>query len=781
MSTQLEHWSAHVALLPNVVDTLLATETNAIRFERVCGALYSAANQIVIVSTSRTYDRGRDGRSVSTPAQGHNVEVVICATLAEDLDDKLERDLKRLRDTTAAKHVVYCTAHSLTEHACDAMSARIKSMLPGVVSATVLGRMQLADLGMQYEEVIRKNYLAEMHEIEQTFLQVPQQGEPERVALRLALITQTGDDARELRQRLLRRLVLEALKAQGELTAAAIGSSISQQLHLGTVVNVGFVEGTLQQLREQGLVEFDGELAKLNLEGLNEATAIPKEAPKRFLEGRAAIRTAINILSGHTLTDDHYDRVWNTVMDGLAELFYSQGETMVSMVRSISGDNAGAKAPIERTHLDALGRSVAPLFASQTQGEEVGQALVDMFSEPGTPAFEWLMHLCAVYVMVCSLGLEARSGKAATDALRQLAMVVDTDIALSLLCDGEINAPFVQQLVRGWRAAGGTLLLAKPVLEEVAYHAWIAEQEFRWVKNRIAKIEDGEAYHVIANAFVRTFRKYVRDGTKIGQWHKYIGQYRGNKEYDYGNVLDMLREEYGFEELQAGKVDRKFAREVGAFVHRQLAKDKGRAPEDLDYKAQDKCRRDGLLLSDIKASRDAARGGPGRKCLVVSSSRYLRLAAGKFKRTLGPPDGVLMPGALGCLLTLIPGTHIGMKALRGVLFDTRIAAKMTSVEGYAYRLIAASGEYEVPWSKRGTLRRELGERFLADAKATGQRKSDVRDQVMRSQDPEYSARLISEALSAMAIAPDEKAELEGLRREVRELRAELRATRHSRR
>ena len=138
-----------------------------------------------------------------------------------------------------------------------------------------------------------------------------------------------------------------------------------------------------------------------------------------------------------------------------------------------------------------------------------------------------------------------------------------------------------------------------------------------------------------------------------------------------------------------------------------------------------------------------------------------------------------MPGALGCLLTLIPGVRLGVRALRGVLSDTRIAAKMTSVEGYAYRLIVLSGEYDVPWSRRGTLRRELGERFLEDAKATGQPRKAVRDRVLGSQDPAYSAKMVSDALKAMAVPPESAKEMEALRGEIVRLRAELRAKKYT--
>ena len=277
-----------------------------------------------------------------------------------------------------------------------------------------------------------------------------------------------------------------------------------------------------------------------------------------------------------------------------------------------------------------------------------------------------------------------------------------------------------------------------------------------------------------------TFRRHLLSGTRASSWGRYVGQYRGMRDYDYGPILSILREDFGFEELpSAGRGADAFRSETAKYVLSRRARDLKRDPEELDYKAEDKCRRDGVLLADIKVSRDYARGIGHRKPVILSSSRYMRQAARKFSRELGRPDGVLMPGALGCLLTLIPGVRLGVRALRGVLSDTRIAAKMTSVEGYAYRLIVLSGEYDVPWSRRGTLRRELGERFLEDAKATGQPRKAVRDRVLGSQDPAYSAKMVSDALKAMAVPPESAKEMEALRGEIVRLRAELRAKKYT--
>ncbi|HMK74866.1 MAG TPA: hypothetical protein VK568_01655 [Thermodesulfobacteriota bacterium] len=92
---------------------------------------------------------------------------------------------------------------------------------------------------------------------------------------------------------------------------------------------------------------------------------------------------------------------------------------------------------------------------------------------------------------------------------------------------------------------------------------------------------------------------------------------------------------------------------------------------------------------------------------------------------------------------------------------------------YAYRLIASSGEFDLPWSKRVTLQRELGERILLDAKQTGEPVKRVRERVLRSGNPEYSAKILSDALDKMAVTPKIEKELKQLRKEVKRLKEEL--------
>lgn len=782
-----------MALLPGIVRNLLEVEDNSTRFERVCTALYRDAEGIELVSTSRTWDLGRDARAISVKKGGKALPGVLCATLSADLDAKVRADVQRLAATTLTTSIVYCSSRALSEAACNRLEADIRKLYPSAVAVRVLGQVQLADLAERFEPTFRTHYSTEIGTIEQALLRPTDSPSPEAIGLRLALLTQVGDDAFALRAELGKRLVVDALLQDAPKNPGNLAVMISGQLHLPRTLSTNYISTLVTDLEREGLVSVTPRGISLTTAGVSFARRVPAEASSRLLEGRIAIRDAIKKLSGHSLTDDQYERVWRTVQEGLADLFYSQGTTILHMISTVIGGDVNVPLAEDRVVLETLGDRVASLFSNRDQGAEVRQALIDVFSEKESVAFRWLTQVCSVYVMMCSLGLEGLSQREISRALLGLRLVPDSDILLSLLCIRESNHEEVVRIVNGWRALGGRLLMASPVLEESAYHASISGYDYRAVRDQLAAMNDASANRLIANAFVRTYRKlFVEADRKLG-WDRYIGAFRGDNERDYGRILEILREEYGFDRLpEASDEYRDLRDRIRRFLVDLISRSKerqsgsGRAPEHaaepVDFRVLDKCSRDGVLMADIASARDAARrAGVGGTTIVVSSSLRLRQADEAFRDALGRPEAVMSTAAVACLLTLAPGVQMGLGTMRGVLFDLGVAERFSSIDMYAYRIIAASSQYEVPPAKRVTLQRELASRLLEDARARGKSVHELRERIFRSGNPEYSAKIVSDALDRMAVLPEVQKELDELRRQVHSLEAELEEERRRRR
>jgi hypothetical protein len=677
-----------MALTVGIISLLFKSEDSPTRFERVCLDLYREAEGVDLVGTSQTWDLGRNGRRISI---GHRaLEGVLCATLDRDLDEKIENDIKRLGMTTETKAIVYCTSQELSEQSCDDLEARIRVLYPDAESVRVLGQRQLVDLGQRYEHVLNRHYAGELENIKQALIEEkPHEPEVEKVGLRLALMTQTTDDARQLRQELSRRLVLEALKLHGSQTPGQLAATISRQLHLPRSVTGHYIEEIIRELEDNKYVTIEDCKTLITTQGINYIATLPEGAVGKLLEGRVAVRKAIKLLSGHTLSDDQYERLWSCFQDALSDLFYFHGASIVQMICSLMNEESIApRELIAHSYLDQMSKKIKSLFSDPSQGEDVAQAILDMFTEKETDAFKWLTQICTVYVMMCSLGFETFSSQQVENVLKSLKLVPDSDVILSLLCEGERNHPAVQRVLGGWKALGGELLMSKPVLEEVAYHAWISQNDYLQVVDLFDRLTDIEAERIIENAFVRTFRKISPNPRRQNLWGLFINQFRGLSDRDYGSVMQLLREEHGFGQLQEAPRDcDQFAQEVLGFLKQSASQDYGCEIDDLDYRMQDKCVRDSKLLASVYASRAAARTAGFRETtIVLSSATLLKLADQHFREKLGQPDAVLSVVALGCLLALTPGVNMGLGTLRGVLFDLGLAHKFSSAQRYAYRL-----------------------------------------------------------------------------------------------
>jgi hypothetical protein len=239
--------------------------------------------------------------------------------------------------------------------------------------------------------------------------------------------------------------------------------------------------------------------------------------------------------------------------------------------------------------------------------------------------------------------------------------------------------------------------------------------------------------------------------------------------------MEILREEYAFGRLADAEENyRDIPKRACQFLETRRCQIIGIAEEALDYRMKDKCRRDGILFGIVLKARDISRqAGIRGSTIIWSSSRLLKEVDEIFRSELGHPDAVVSTAALGCLLTLTPGVQMGLGTLRGVLFDSGLAARLTPLQRYAYRLISASEQFDLPWSKRVTLQKELGERLLADARARGEPLQEIRKRVLKSDNPEYSVKILVDTLDEMAVTPKIGKELAKARQEVKRLEREL--------
>ncbi len=104
-------------------------------------------------------------------------------------------------------------------------------------------------------------------------------------------------------------------------------------------------------------------------------------------------------------------------------------------------------------------------------------------------------------------GIEHSSNKAVSAILRGRRLYL-TRMSCFRLREGELEHESVEIIVRRWIENRGRILVGEPVLEEVAYHAFIAQKDFEQVRHFLPGTP-ATRLHAIDNVFVRSFSEYM--------------------------------------------------------------------------------------------------------------------------------------------------------------------------------------------------------------------------------------------------------------------------------
>lgn len=590
-------------------EAIIKGETNDSRFEKFCRALLQKSEGVTLVSTSTSYDLGRDGVSIR-PTKGTHAEV-LCCTIDKDIESKVNRDAKRLASTTIPDHVYYCCSLPLTEHKINELSADFRVQFSKPPGVTFLGARQLTDIAERFPDLFRESYHSEVRSAEAT-LQAFHTGQPttETRGLRLALLSFGSDEAQELRRHIMTRAVLDVMATCEACTPAEIAQKLSSDLGLPSAVSDGYIKFTLQTTTLQGLTENIAGLAwRLTEHGREEAKSVPPEAAQEVLAGRTIVRDALQRLIGKKIADTQYDLIWSSLLDFFSEYFYTSGLAIISAVNIFLGDTTQNHKTM--TNLDKVIEEGAKKVRAQVKtselADQIEQAIRDVFTERTGEVFEWLSRLCERFVVLCALGLEGTSSDEVRTILVRHRIVLDTDIILTTLCPSEPDYQAARELISRFREIGGKVVLSSQVLEEVAYHAWIADREFKDSIPLFGKLGPDDLRKYLRNTFVRAFfllgweRK-----ARLEQWELYISQYRGYEPHDHSKLLKELQTNLLAERLP-DLVDEALRKDVTQFMKESAARSRDLGVGQLGRDELGKAETDGKVLGSICAARENLR------------------------------------------------------------------------------------------------------------------------------------------------------------------------------
>lgn len=644
-----------------IAEIVIKTDRTDYRFEEFARALCSREHGVEFLPTSKTWDRGRDGRTTGSSSSGF--ANLLCATLNKDLDGKVEADLLRLTATSSPRHLIYCCSQPLSEQAIDNIDKTIRRHVPSG-SITVYGSEQLAHLAVKHNEVFERYYPAELQSIRGSLLERPE--DEDHIGLRLAFITIGAEEGPALRAAILQRTVLELLKVKGSQTAAMLAQGFSTDLKLPRVLPVSLIEGVIKGEWKEGTVTPAEGKWTITAYGEKRLAEVPVEATDYLLKGRLAIREKLESLIGVRFAETQYEQIWSALLDFLGALFYQNGLSVIHAIDAFLSGNEPAETPDLKALLGEGARKCAALCASTPEtSHRLQNAIVDTLTERTGPAFEWLTRTCERFVTLCCLGLEARSSEDIRNSLIAHDLVLDSDVILNYLCEGEPDHKATVELLGRWLKAGGHVLVAPVVLEEVAYHAWISQTDFVQTEHLFGKLQRYELRRFIRNAFVRAFHVVSKN---LLHWDMYISQFRGNSQTDYSKIKNRLQLKLSAATLP-DNYDETLAKDITVYALKESAREKIVDIEEIEEDTRHKLKRDGRLLASVSAARNSSAGVQGAHgVFLLSSSHILQKADLKFKESLGKRGLVLSRAGFAYLLSMISDTHLSPDTLRRSLF-----------------------------------------------------------------------------------------------------------------
>lgn len=744
---------------------LQGEESNA-RFENFCCELFSEVDGWEYVPTSRTYDRGVDGRIVGI--RGGEVAPVICATLRVDVIDKAKEDAVRLKEKgQGVRAIRFCSTQRLTENLLEDIKKIFKQHCPEVETIMTDGLIQIESLAAKHPVCFEKYYLAELANLRSALAvsKVDSQ-QVQMTGMRIALTTQLGDDACALREDLQRNLVLTSLSDCKSRTLGKICKQVSKMLHLPKTIQLGYIEQALDSLKMMRYVnESNGKYLITEL-GREEVKSRTEKGSGMLTEGQTLIRNLLRALTGEELEPDSFAKLWDVIQDEIANMFLANGIYIVNSIESIiKNETTVADHPDFRGAIQRLGDKVSSMDIFGPRKLTIGQAVIDMFQENTSDAFKWLGDLGAIYVSLCSLGLEETSQQQIEERLRELDLLLDTDVILSLLSPGEPKHDPVEEVVNCWKRIKGRVCVVPCVLEETSYHAWISQRDYEETWRILGKMNDSDALHLLENVFVRGFRVEARGKYQPAQWNYYIGQFRGAEAYDYRKIQEILKD-YSIVTISEENIDNAFSTRVTNNLLGLIAPEGGSLD---DQEIVDKCKRDGRLMAVLLRDRKQ-KEKVGGTVLIISSSRKLRDVCKRFKVNLGKPEPVVPIGSIAYFLSLVPGANLSFSVLRKILFDTGFPTKLHGLERRALRVVQASEEYFVPFARRGALVVKMREKINEVAEERGRKAYELeKDIVMGKKEvAEDVATIVASSVDSISKSKSEK-KIEQLESKIKDL------------
>jgi hypothetical protein len=700
-----------------IAKPIIQNENYPIRFENFCIDLYTEVCGREVTTTSPTWDIGIDGRSLIINGQ----VFYLCSTIDKNWEPKVSKDLFKISqaiDASLDLHLIYCLNIPLTEYAIKGIRTEAFEKIKHLTEVDVLSLHQIAAISEKHQEVFFKHYASEYEDAKSLLFDHKQQDDDfARKGFQIAISTQLNDDALVLRSNLLNSLILQSLHER-PLTFLSLANNVSKVLHLEKSIGETALQSAINSLEQSDSIIVSNGIVSLTSKGLQLISEMQVTGTSNLLEGRKIFKESLSKLLGQEMDDEDFRIIWKHIQSAIAFLFYNEGLRVTQLVTAILDNKKKLKLPAEYTEIvHGVADDVATRLSSMHSKDvvlNIRQSVFDVLHGENEEAFNWLSSLGVVYISLLSLGLDTDASKVIHDHLKQIRLLLDTNVVLDYLCEGERgNKPTVLLLNR-WLELGGMLQCPQTVLDETCHHAFNADYEYNRLWRYLHNYTYESALEEINNAFLRAFCAKAQGKYHRSAWAEYMDNFRSSNVSDTSRIEAILSDELKCSKFQDNAADASLVQEIADYIFNYRKNSSRDLTQQEETQLREKCYRDGILLSSVFTTQDSQIA----TYTVISSSSAMHNASQYFAQK-GIYFNVLPWNGIAFLMSLLPEARLQLSSLKGAMFDVNIRHRTKPLEQYALNVIRETRQGSYGFSRRTHLARKLDKRLSEVARQEG--------------------------------------------------------------
>lgn len=697
---------------PSLVKHVLLEGGTPWDFERFCARHFSEVEGIDYLSTSRSYDLGRDARSVTVLGEGESF--VVASLQEEGLPEKAVLDVSKLVNHSARPaKIVICFAGLRSEQARVAVERHVRRAHPRQ-PLVVMGMDQLLDQIGRHPSTFQSFYEHAIDELRRQLEPADRSSQDSiRLGFRVLLATELDGDAQVLRKNILRGLILQALRSHTPTDPEKLLRAISTSIGATRPVHSSYIESALLELAKEQLIEVgeDGRIRR-RTNSMESLTATGVEAATRALLGFGALKRSLATHFGDLLRDRDYSEVWRATKEGLVELFQQYGVEVVEFIYGIS-DEANSKAKVSPPgnisvglHRIAISLEHLNLNLKDKELAKLIQIFPTALLDGDTGARHWIANLCLGYVCACSLGLHPDALKRMEVRLQTWDIIPDTHVVLSAIGQGEPDHQATVHLLKQWRAAKGSIVAIEPVMRETLNHATICREIVnRWADSASRRrYRRNSASIPDANVFLRGAK--AKYGAEIGPKivNDYLAQFF-SPSGDTSYLAQILFDDFNFTPAREVVLDKQLEKSLLTLIA-QRRLDPNSTEGFADTNAKARCAYDAAILAYLAALRVLDRPSK-RVSVLLSHANHLRSTAEEFHSRFGFMSVTVDPQCLMFALSLIPGVAFNLKSMEAALFGAAFQHEVWMQEELARKVATRFAQREAERFHTPALRDEV--------------------------------------------------------------------------